>query len=340
MKIDGGLMGTDLEVLARTARELEAVGYDGVQSAETSHDPFLPLLVAAEHTDQLELSTSIAVAFARNPMLLANVGHDLNAYSKGRFILGLGSQIRAHITRRFSMPWSRPAARMRELVLAMRAIWDCWYGGKKLDFRGDFYSHTLMTPMFTPPDAAHGAPRVMIAGVNPRMTEVAGEVADGFIAHAFTTERYLREVTIPAIERGLSRAGRARGAFELCCPIFVVTGESEQRMEASRAATRAQIAFYASTPAYRPVLELHGLGDLQTELRDLSLRGAWSEMGGRIDDAMLEDFAVVAPPERLAERIAERSAGVIDRLAFTAGVRDPDRLAEIVKQLKSLPARR
>jgi alkanesulfonate monooxygenase SsuD/methylene tetrahydromethanopterin reductase-like flavin-dependent oxidoreductase (luciferase family) len=211
MKIDAGLMG-GLDEVPTKARELEAQGFDGLITAEMSSDPFLPLLLAAEHTERIELMTSIAVAFARSPMILANLGNDLQAYSKGRFILGIGSQIAPHITKRFSMPWSRPAARMREFILAMRAIWDCWYKGEKLAFRGEFYTHTLMTPMFTPTNNPHGAPRVVLAAVGPRMTEVAGEVADGMLVHGFTTERYLREVTLPAVESGLAKAGRPRDA--------------------------------------------------------------------------------------------------------------------------------
>jgi probable F420-dependent oxidoreductase len=273
MKVDGILPFALHEVAAR-ARQLESQGFDGALSAEVANDPFLPILLGAEHSTRLELMTSIAVAFARSPMTLAQTAHDLNVFSKGRFILGLGSQVRAHVTRRFSMPWSHPAARMRELILAMRAIWASWYEGKKLDFQGEFYQHTLMTPMFTPSEKTYGAPRVTVAGVNPRMTEIAGEVADGFVAHGFTTERYLREVTVPAIERGLAKSGRSRASFELCCPVFTVTGDDERAFLASRDAVRAQIAFYGSTPAYRPVLELHGWGELQSELNALTRRGA------------------------------------------------------------------
>jgi probable F420-dependent oxidoreductase len=317
MKVDGGLLATDLSTVPARARELEAAGYDGAVSAEISSDPFLPLLLAAEHTQRLELMTSIAVAFARNPMLLAQIGHDLNAYSKGRFILGLGSQIAPHITKRFSMPWSHPAARMRELILAMRAIWDCWYGGKPLQFRGEFYTHTLMTPMFTPSAKTYGPPRVFLAAVGPRMTEVAGEVADGLIAHAFTTERYLREVTLPAVERGLKKAGRTRDRFAISCPVFVVTGADERSYEASRSGVCKQIAFYGSTPAYRPVLELHGWGPLQTELNRLSKLGQWDAMGNLIDDAILDAFAVVAPPDQIAQKIRARFGEALDRVLCT-----------------------
>jgi len=316
MKIDAGLMGK-LEDVPTRVKELEAQGYDGVVTAETANDPFFPLLLAAEHSERVELMTSIAVAFSRNPMLLANIGNDLQAYSKGRFILGLGSQIKPHITKRFSMPWSSPAARMRELILATRAIWDCWYEGKRLEFRGEFYNHTLMTPMFTPKDNPYGPPKVVLAAVGPRMTEVAGEVADGLLVHAFTTPRYLAEVTLPAVERGLEKAGRSRDAFQTCLPAFVISGRDEKEWEQTRVAVSRQVAFYGSTPAYRGVLEVHGWGELQNELNALSKQGEWEKMGTLIDDDMLEEFAVVAEPAKVASGLAARFGGHIDRVLCT-----------------------
>ncbi len=316
MKIDAGLMGALGDVPSRV-REFEQQGFDGVVTAEMSGDPFFPLLLAAEHSERIELMTSIAVAFSRNPMLLANIGNDLQSYSGGRFILGIGSQIKPHITKRFSMPWSHPAARMREFILAMRAIWDCWYEGKKLDFRGDFYTHTLMTPMFTPTNNPHGAPRVVLAAVGPKMTEVAGEVADGMLVHSFTTKRYLDEVTLPAIERGLAASGRDRQRFQVCYPAFIVTGRDEKEWEETRTAVSRQLAFYGSTPAYRGVLELHGWGELQTELNVLSKQGEWVAMGERITDEILEAFAVVAEPAKVASTLGERFGGRVDRLLCT-----------------------
>jgi probable F420-dependent oxidoreductase len=316
MKIDAGLMGPLDDVPARV-QELEAHGFDGAVTAEMSSDPFFPLLLAAEHSERIELMTSIAVAFARSPMIVANIANDLQAYSKGRFILGLGSQIKPHIVKRFSMPWSHPAARMREFILAMRAIWDCWHEHKKLDFRGEFYSHTLMTPMFTPTNNTYGAPRVVLAAVGPLMTEVAGEVADGMLVHAFTTKRYLEQVTLPAIERGFAKSGRQRKDFQLCYPAFVVTGKDEKEWEEARTAVSRQVAFYGSTPAYRGVLELHGWGELQTELNALSKQGEWVAMGDRISDEMLEEFAVVAEPQGVAQALAERFGGSIDRMLCT-----------------------
>jgi probable F420-dependent oxidoreductase len=332
MKVNAALLG-DLAQIPARAVDVEAAGYDGVFSAEVNNDPFFPLLLAAEHTGRVELMTAITVAFARNPMSLANLAHDLNAYSKGRLVLGLGSQIRPHITRRLSMPWSKPAARMREFVLAMRAIWSCWYDGVPLDFRGEFYTHTLMTPMFTPRQIEHAAPRVMVAAVGPRMSEVAGEVADGLIAHAFTTRRYMEDVTLPAIARGLQRAGRDRGDFEIACPVFVVSGSDSASWAASRSAVRQQIAFYGSTPAYRPVLDGLGRGDLQEELNRLSKQGKWVEMGEQIDDELLDAFAIIAEPGDIGRRLHERYGDLIDTWLCTHELADPDARQEAVQSL-------
>ena len=335
MKIDSGLIAADLAEVPARARALEAQGYDGCVSAEIASDPFFPLLLAAEHTQRLELMTSIAVAFARSPMTLANLGHDLNAFSKGRFLLGLGSQIQPHITKRFSMPWSHPAARMRELILAMRAIWRCWYEGEKLAFRGEFYTHTLMTPMFTPTNTRYGAPKVLLAAVGPKMTEVAGEVADGMIVHGFTTPKYVSEVTLPAIERGLAAAGRSRKGFQLACPVFVVTGRDAKEWEQSRNAVCKQIAFYGSTPAYRGVLELHGWGELQSELNAMSKRGEWDAMGTRISDEILEQFAIVAQPHEVPGQLKRRYGSSIDRVLATFAFHDDAQRKQAMAELRS-----
>ena len=337
MKVDAGLMNTtDLSKVPKQVRKLEAEGYDGLITAEMSADPFFPLLLAAEHTERIELMTSIAVAFARNPMIVAGLSNDLQAYSKGRFILGLGSQIKPHIEKRFSQPWSHPAARMREFILAMRAIWACWYDGEKLDYRGEFYRHTLMTPMFTPTNNPHGAPRVVLAAVGPKMTEVAGEVADGMIVHAFTTARYLRDVTLPAIESGLKKSGRARSDFEVCYPTFVVSGRDEREWEQSRTAIARQLGFYGSTPAYRGVLEAHGWGDLQTELNVLSKRGEWVAMGEAITDEILEEFAIVAEPEKVAGALGARFGGVVDRVVCSVPFADDAARLAYMEELRAL----
>lgn len=315
MKIDGGI-GSDLAEAPKAAQEAEAAGYDGIWSAETGHDPFFPLALAAEHTEKIELGTGIVVAFGRTPMNLAHIGHDLQVYSKGRFNLGLGSQIKPHIEKRYSMPWSHPAPRMREFVLAMRAIWDSWDNGTKLDFRGDFYTHTLMTPFFSPKPNPYGPPKVYLAAVGEKMTEVAGEVADGMLVHGFTTERYLREVTLAHIDAGLAKSGRSRDQFELSYPVFIVTGHTEEEMAKAATGTKQQIAFYGSTPAYRGVLELHGWGDLQTQLNTLSKQGEWVKMGELIDDEILETFAVVAEPDDVPRRVLDRFGDVVDRISF------------------------
>ncbi|MDR3658805.1 MAG: LLM class F420-dependent oxidoreductase [Mycobacterium sp.] len=334
LKIDGGI-SSDLRCAPQTARDLEREGFDGCWTGEINHDPFLPMLLAAEHSEHLDIGTSIAVAFARSPMTVANLGWDLQSYSQGRFILGLGTQIQPHIEKRFSMPWSHPVRRMHEFIMALQAIWNCWEHGTKLNFEGEFYTHRLMTPMFTPEPHPHGPPAIFLAAVGERMTEMCGEAADGLLAHAFTTCRYLDEVTIPTLQRGLQRSGRAREDFVVACPVFLVTGTDEASMATAAAATRKQIAFYASTPAYRPVLELHGWGDLQTDLRKLSLDGRWDEMGTLIDDEMLAAFAVVAPAESLAPALWKRCTGAIDRVmpAFPAGL-SRDIVTDVLAQLR------
>lgn len=335
MKLDGGAP-SDLTLMPARARALEEAGYDGLLTAETAHDPFLPLALAAEHTETIEIGTSIAVAFARTPMLLANMGHDLNAFSKGRMVLGLGSQIKPHITKRFSMPWSHPAARMREMVLAMRAIWDSWYQEKRLDFRGEFYTHTLMTPFFAPTNIDYGPPKVFLAAVGPLMTEVAGEVCDGIICHSFTTEKYVREVTLPAIERGLAKAGKRREDFEIKCPVFVVTGDDEEAFVKARQQIKQQIAFYGSTPAYRGVLEIHGWGELQPELNAMSKRGKWVEMGELISDDMLDTFAVQdQAPKKIAEQVLGRFGDIIDRTSCAYIQSNPERERELIEAFRA-----
>lgn len=333
MKVDGGL-GGDLRTVASAAEALEGRGYDGLWTAETAHDPFFPLLLASQATKQAELGTGIAVAFARNPMILAQLANDLQLASEGRHILGLGSQIKPHIEKRFSMPWSHPAPRMRELVTAIRTIWRSWAEGSKLDFKGDFYTHTLMTPFFDPGPNPYGNPKIFLAGVGELMTEVAGEVCDGFLCHGFTTERYLREVTIPALERGAAKAGKALSDIEISGPSFVVTGTNEEELAQAVAGTKQQIAFYGSTPAYRPVLELHGWGELQEQLNRMSKEGKWKEMGELITDDILNTFAVVGEPEQIAPELEKRYGDVVSRISFYAPyASDPGRWQGVMDQL-------
>ena len=334
MKIDGGI-GFDPDGIAAQAVRAEESGYDGVWSAETNHDPFLPIAIGAAATEKLEFGTGIAVAFARNPMTLAVLANDLQLLTKGRFMLGMGSQIKPHITKRFSMPWSHPAPRMRELILAIRAIWRTWETGEPLAFRGEFYTHTLMTPFFDPGPNPYGNPKILLAAVGELMTEVAGEVGDGFLVHGFSTERYLREVSLPALERGAAKAGKTRADLTVSYPGFIVTGPDEQSMAKAAKGVREQIAFYGSTPAYRPVLELHGWGDLQSELNTLSKRGEWVQMGELIDDDILNAFAVVAPLDQVAAEVRSRFGDLVDRFSFYAPYKvDPEMWKSVVAGFK------
>jgi probable F420-dependent oxidoreductase len=296
----------------------EAEGYDAVWAAESSHDPFITLVSGALATERLGLGTGIAVAFGRSPMTTAMMANDLQSLSKGRFMLGLGSQIKPHIEKRYSMAWSQPAARMREYILALHAIWSSWHDGTRLRFRGDFYRHTLMTPFFDPGPNEYGAPKVFLAAVGELMTEVAGEVADGLLVHPFTTERYLREVTLPVIERSLAKSGRTRDTFQISYSALVVTGSTEAERADSKIAVRKQLAFYGSTPAYQKVFELHGWDDLHPALNSLSRSGEWEKMAELISDEVLETFAIVAPVEDVGEKIMRRFGDVVDRISFYA----------------------
>lgn len=297
------------------AAAAESAGYAAIWNGEVKHDPFLGLAVAATTTSTIQLGTSIALAFARNPMSTAVIGNDLQTLSKGRMLLGLGSQVKPHITRRFSMPWSRPAARMREYVLAMRAIWSAWETDERLSFEGDFYSHTLMTPFFSPGPNPYGPPPVYLAGVGELMTAVAGEVADGFLAHGFTTERYLREVTVPVLRQ--ARGGDLTG-YEIAGSPFIATGENDEAVQSACLAVKHQIAFYGSTPAYRGVLELHGWGDLADELHALSRQGRWADMAKAVDDEVLTTFSVVGPPEEAAADLVARYGDLLTRVTLYA----------------------
>jgi probable F420-dependent oxidoreductase len=274
-------------------------------------------LQATEATARPTLGTSIAIAFGRTPLTLAHVGFDLAQYSRGRFVLGLGSQVKPHIERRFSMPWSRPAARMREFVLGLRAIWSAWQEGTPLDFRGEFYTHTLMTPFFSPKPHQWGPPPVFLAGVGEKMTEVAGEVADGFFVHPFTTREYLDTVTLPALRAGRAKAGHGGlDGFTVCGPSFVAVGRDDAELAEAIRATKQQIAFYASTPAYRGVLELHGRGDTGRELTRMSKEGKWREMGELIDDELFDLMTIAGEPGAVGRGLAARWAGTYDRISL------------------------
>jgi len=334
MKVEGPLLVDDPLDAGPVAHRLEQLGYDGAFTFEGRHDPFFPLLAAAGQTEKIELTTAVAIAFARNPMILAGIGYDLQLASKGRFILGLGTQIKPHIEKRFSMTWSKPRARMRELIRAIHAIWDCWEDGGRLDFRGEFYRHTLMTPIFSPGPNPHGRPRIFAGGVGESMVATVSEVADGLIVHPFHTVEFLQQSILPAIDRGLAVADRPRAKFEISCQLIMAAGETEEQITAAKDAARMQIAFYASTPAYRPVLDCHGLGDIQLEANRLSKEGRWLDMGALIDDELLDRIAIVGHADEVAVKVRARCEGVADRVSLSSPVAaDPSLWADAVRSL-------
>ena len=316
--------------------DLEAIGYDGAFSFESNHDPFLPLSLASTSTTQLQLGTAIAIGFARNPMVLANIGHDMQLITEGRFILGLGSQVRPHIERRFSETWSRPAARMRELVLAIRAIWSTWNTGEPLKFEGEFYQHTIMIPAFNPGPNPFGPPPIYTGGFGPRMIEVAGEVADGFITHPFNSEASLQEIVQPALDAG--RAKRTDGQqTKVVCVAMITTWSNSAERQTALISLRDQIGFYGSTPAYKPVLDLHGFSDLHAELNAMSKQGRWTEMAALIPDELLEAVAILGPRGTIAAQITDRYEGIADAVSLVNNRNpDPTNFADIVADLKSL----
>ena len=334
MKIDSSLMFDPARV-AGMAAQLEEAGFDGAYTFEGQSDPFITVAAAAMNTQKMELMTSIAVAFSRNPMNLAYLGNDLQNLSEGRFILGLGAQVKAHIERRFSMPWSKPASRMREMVQATRAIWDCWQTGEKLRFEGEFYQHTLMSPVFAPEPNKYGVPKIYIAGVGPVMTEVAAEVGDGYFLHPFNTAQSMEELSLAAIDRGLEKGGKQRADYEVSAQVITATGLDEQSMQAAVASARNQIAFYASTPAYLPVLKCHGWEGLQTDANQMMREGKWAELNDLIDDDILNTFAVVGTPAEVAAKIADRFKGKVERISPVIYQPDVPLLAELRTQISS-----
>lgn len=312
----------------------EKDGYDTLSVPETGHDVFVALALAARATTRIRLQSAIAVAFARNPMTLAYQANDVSLVSGGRFELGLGSQVRPHIERRFGMPWSRPAARMEDFVGALRAIWQAWETGDRLHHRGEFYTHTLMTEFFSPGPNPHGAPPVMLAAVGERMTEVAGRVTDGLLVHPLTSPSYLAEVTLPALRRGRGRADL--DGFDVCLPVFAALGADAGARAAAEAGVRRQIAFYASTPPYRPVLEHHGRGELADRLNGLSRNQAWDEMAGLVDDDVLDLFAVSGTPDEVAAGVADRYGDLVDRVSLnTPYDADEALVADTVARLRT-----
>jgi probable F420-dependent oxidoreductase len=316
MRLDIGMRDYDLRAVAANAPKVEALGYDCLWTSETQHEPFLPLAVAATVTSSIKLGTSIAVAFPRSPMVLAYTAWDLQKASNGRFILGLGSQVRAHNQRRFSVKFESPGPKLREVVRALRAIWECWQSNTPLKFEGQFYKFDLMTPFFNPGPIAYPKIPVYIAGVNRYMCEVAGEVCDGLHVHPFHSPRYLREYVHPAVDGGLRASGRPRQDFTYAAASFVITGETERERARNTEAVRQQIAFYASTRTYEPVLAMHGWEGVVPELHQRSLAGDWKGMASLITDEMLDTFAVSGTYDNIGTVLRERYTGLVDRVAL------------------------
>jgi probable F420-dependent oxidoreductase len=316
VKLDTGLLPASLHEAPAAAKAAEDIGFDALWSAETCHDPFLPLVLAAEHTTRIKLGTSIAVAFPRSPMVLAQIGWDLQEQSRGRFLLGLGTQVKGHNQRRFGVKWEQPGPKLREMIQMIHAIWDCWQNGTRPNFRGTFYNFTLMTPFFNPGPLQYPPPPIYIAGVNEYMCRLAGELCDGFHVHPLHSMKYLDTAVMPNIRKGLEKAGRQRADIALSSAVFVVTGENAKEIEAAKGPVRQQISFYASTPAYVGVLETHGWGDTARRLTELSKRGDWSAMGDEITDDMLEVYAVTGTYDEIAEKVKRKYDGYLDRVSF------------------------
>lgn len=332
IKIDCSMITRDPAEATSISKNLEDLGYDGAYTFEGPHEPFLPLAAAALATTKLELLTSIAVAFSRNPMTLANLGYDLQLMSKGRFILGLGSQIKPHIEKRYSMQWASPAKRMKEMVKAIKAIWECWHEGKDLDFRGEFYQHTLMIPFFNPGKNPYGLPKIYVAGVGPLMTQAAAESGDGFIVHPFHTTKFLENITLPSIKKGLELSQTKE--FDISVGVMVATGTNDEEISKARDACKAQIGFYGSTPAYKVVLEQHGWEGIQPELNSLTKKGLWQDIPTLISDEMLESIAVTGTPDEVSEIISDRYGSIASRIAPSIFSGDPEVTKALINSLK------
>lgn len=316
MKLDTILTVSAFKDVAQLARTGEDMGFDALWSLENRHEPFMPLAVAASVTDKLHLGTSIALAFIRSPMNLAYTAWDLQAGSNGRFILGLGTQVKGHNERRYNVKWESPGPKLRELVQALRAIWDCWQNGSKLDFNGKFYSFTLMPPAFSPGKIAHPHVPIYVAGVNPYMCRLAGELADGFHVHPFHSTTYLRNAVLPQIDEGARKAGRSRKDVVVTSSVFAIMGDNKKEIDEAREEARRQIAFYASTRTYKPVLDAHDWGDVCLRLHEKTVTGDWAGMPKEISDEMMAEYTITGSPQEMPGLIKERYNGLLDRVAF------------------------
>jgi probable F420-dependent oxidoreductase len=337
MKVDLYFPPSPPDGAVAAAHHAVEIGYDGFFTAETQYDPFLPLALASSAEPGLELGTAIAVAFPRSPMVMALTAWDLARMSRGKFMLGLGTQVRAHIVRRYSTMWDRPGPRLREYILALRSIWSSWQNSTPLSFKGEFYEFSLMTPFFDPGPIASPDVPIFIAGVGPYLSRLAGELCQGFHIHPFHTVRYLDEVVLPGIRKGAAASGRSVDDVVRATTVFVITGENDSEIEQAIEPVRQQISFYASTPSYAPVLEANGW-DFGSELTAMSKRGQWAEMAGLITDDVVQAVGVAAPLDQLGEAIKERYGDRVQRVGFytigSALAMDPDALREVIRQLR------
>ena len=331
MKVNTGIPVHDLKAVGAAAMAVEAKGFSGISTQENRQDAFLPLAVAAAHTENLELRTSIAIAFARSPMVAANMSWDLQRASNGNFTLGLGSQVKGHNVRRFSVPWSAPAPRMREYVQSIRAIWDCWKNGTPLDYQGEHYQFSLMTPNFTPEPLNGELPKIQIAAVGPAMMKVAAEECDGVMLHAFCTRKYLDEVILPKLQKGLDAKDKARSDFEISGGGFIVTGKDDEAVNKMFEWVRMRVGFYGSTPSYWPVFEAHGWQDLGQKLNEMSKKGQWQDMTKEISDEVVHEFCAVGRHDQIHSAIQQRFGGAVDVLALPA-----DTPPELVQELRRI----
>lgn len=339
MKVDYYYPPAPPENAGVAAREAAALGYDGFFTAETQYDPFFPITHAAVAAPELEFGTAIAVAFPRSPAVMAMTAWDLARQTRGRFLLGLGTQVRAHVVRRFASMWvGKPAPQLREYIEAMRAVWGSWQNGTPLQYEGEFYSLSLMTPFFNPGPIPHPEVPVYIAGVGPYLSALAGEMCDGFHVHPFHTVAYLDEVVLPKMEQAATEAGRSLQEVERVTTVFIMTGNNDAEIEQSKAAVRQQVSFYASTPSYRSVLEASGW-DWGPELTAMSKRGEWDKMAAAVPDEALEEVGVVAPIDSLAQAIKDRYLDRVQRVGFyslgSALMQDNDALSQVISQLQS-----
>jgi probable F420-dependent oxidoreductase len=338
MRVTTGLPYADWRLCGPAAAQAEADGFDGVTAPELAHDPFIPLALGAMTTSKVELATSVAIAFPRSPMITANLAWDLAANSGGRFTLGIGTQVRAHNERRFSVPWISPAPRIGEYVDALRAIWRCWEKGEKLDFKGKFYTFTLMTPEFSPKPTGLPMIPIMIAAVGPEMQKTAARRCDGVRLHGFATRQYVEQIVRPLLATELEKSGRTFEHFEVTGGGFVATGPDEATVQAAAEKIRYRIGFYGSTPAYRGVFDIHGLTDLGAKLHAATRRGAWSEIAGMVDDDVLDLFCARATYDHLPQAIADRFAGLADAVSidFPETI-DPKTRRKVIDGLKQIP---